>query len=211
MLGPRLAWDWHDGGIPPSAQIDDGSFIETSYSFVLDRSRPPYGVRVGRGSSTYGGTMFDLGERGRVTVGRYCMTNGARFVCDGEITVGDYSLLGWNSVIMDTRRAPLDPDRRRAALEEPAPAFPRRWVSEVEPEPVRIGRAVWVGFDCVIMPGVTVGDGAVVGARSVVAEDVEPWTVVAGNPARPVRRLTPPAALPDPPDWPPDPDPRPPW
>lgn len=201
MPGQRLEWDWHDGVIPESAQLDDEAYIETSYSFTLDRSRPPYGVRAGRGTSTYGGTMFDLGPRGRVVLGRFCMTNGARFVCDGEVTVGDYSLLGWNSVIMDTRRAPFQPEARRAALETSAAVGRRHWVAEVEPSPVRIGRAVWIGFDCVVLPGVTVGDGAVVGARSVLAGDVEPWTVVAGNPARLVRRLEPPEEIPEPPSW----------
>jgi acetyltransferase-like isoleucine patch superfamily enzyme len=55
---------------------------------------------------------------------------------------------------------------------------------------VRIGRAAWIGFDACVLPGVTIGEGAVVGARSVVTADVEPFTIVAGNPARLVRRLT---------------------
>lgn len=47
----------------------------------------------------------------------------------------------------------------------------------------RIGNDVWLGMDAVVMPGVTVGDGAIVGARSVVLRDVEPYTIVGGNPA----------------------------
>ena len=57
--------------------------------------------------------------------------------------------------------------------------------------PIRIEDHVWVGQDAVILKGVTIGKGAVVGAFSVVTRDVEPWTVVAGNPARVVKRLTP--------------------
>gem|GEM_PF-175899 len=57
--------------------------------------------------------------------------------------------------------------------------------------PISVGAQAWVAADCFIGPGVTVGEGAVVGARSVVTRDVPPWTVVAGNPARflKVRRL----------------------
>jgi acetyltransferase-like isoleucine patch superfamily enzyme len=205
VLGPRLAWDWHDGVVPESAVLDDECYVETTYSFLLDRSQRPYGVRVGRGTSTYGGTMFDVGPHGTVALGRFCMTNGSSFVCDREITVGDYSLLGWNTVIMDCRRSPFDPDRRRAALTarppEPSAALPSL-AGGADAQPVRIGHAVWIPFDCVILPGVTIGDGAVVGARSVIAEDVEPWTVVAGNPARVVRRLEPPERIPEPPVWP---------
>ncbi|MCL4113642.1 UNVERIFIED_CONTAM: hypothetical protein GTU68_049269 [Idotea baltica] len=51
-----------------------------------------------------------------------------------------------------------------------------------------IGNDVWIGMEAVIMPGVTIGDGAIIGARSVVAKEVAPYTVVAGNPAQPVKR-----------------------
>jgi putative colanic acid biosynthesis acetyltransferase WcaF len=54
--------------------------------------------------------------------------------------------------------------------------------------PVQIGDSVWVCADAFVGPGVMVGDGAVVGARSVVVRNVEPWTVVAGNPARMIRK-----------------------
>ncbi len=54
--------------------------------------------------------------------------------------------------------------------------------------PVRIGRGTWVGEHAVILPGVTVGEFAVIGANSVVSRDVPPRTVVAGAPARPIRR-----------------------
>lgn len=51
----------------------------------------------------------------------------------------------------------------------------------------RVGNDVWLGYDSLVMPGVTIGDGAVVAARSVVTADVPPYAVVAGNPARVVR------------------------
>ncbi|MCM1331616.1 MAG: galactoside O-acetyltransferase [Bacteroides sp.] len=56
-------------------------------------------------------------------------------------------------------------------------------------KPVHIGRRAWIGAGVTILPGVTVGDNAVVGAGSVVTHDVEPNTVVAGNPARLIRRI----------------------
>lgn len=58
-------------------------------------------------------------------------------------------------------------------------------------EPVRIGRNAWIGAGATILPGVTVGDNAVVGAASVVTRDVPPDTIVAGNPARFIRRIQP--------------------
>lgn len=56
------------------------------------------------------------------------------------------------------------------------------------PKPIRLGNRVWIGADVFLGPGVSVGDGAVVGARSSVFRDVPPWTVVAGSPAKPLKR-----------------------
>jgi virginiamycin A acetyltransferase len=53
--------------------------------------------------------------------------------------------------------------------------------------PVVIGNDVWIGYDALILSGVTIGDGAVVGARAVVTKDVQPFEIVGGNPARHVR------------------------
>jgi len=57
--------------------------------------------------------------------------------------------------------------------------------------PIRIGRQAWVAADVFIGPGVTIGEGAVVGARSSVYRNVEPWTVVGGNPARVMKKREP--------------------
>lgn len=51
-----------------------------------------------------------------------------------------------------------------------------------------IGSDVWIGQNATILPGVHIGDGAIIGLGSVVGSDVEPYTIVAGNPARPIRR-----------------------
>ena len=56
--------------------------------------------------------------------------------------------------------------------------------------PIRIMRGAWIGARAIILKGVTIGEGAVVGAGSVVTKDVPDWTIVAGNPARIIRPLT---------------------
>ena len=55
-------------------------------------------------------------------------------------------------------------------------------------KPIVIQDMAWIASHAIILPGVTVGEGAVVGAGSVVARDVPPWTVVAGNPAREIKK-----------------------
>lgn len=186
-----LSWDWYPGKIPENAGVHETAYVETAFSFYLCRSRLPRGVDMGRGASTYLGTMFDVGTQGRVTVGEYALVHGARIICDSEIIIGDYALISWNVVLMDTYRVPFDASKRRQELELVPTRQPRFAAAPVEARPVRIERNVWIGFDTCVLPGVTIGEGSVVGARSVVTEDVPPYTVVAGNPARVVRQLTP--------------------
>ena len=54
--------------------------------------------------------------------------------------------------------------------------------------PIEIGAEAWVCADAFVGPGLTVGEGAIVGARAVAMKDVEPWTIVAGNPAKFIKR-----------------------
>ena len=55
-------------------------------------------------------------------------------------------------------------------------------------KPIIIGENVWIAAECFVGPGVKVGDGAVAGARSCIFKDIEPWMVVVGNPAKPIKQ-----------------------
>jgi acetyltransferase-like isoleucine patch superfamily enzyme len=184
-----LSWDWYPGRVPENVFIHESAYLETSYSFQLFRSRVPDALRIGPGSSAYLGVMFDLGENARVHVGEHALMHGARLIADAEISIGDFALISWNVVIMDTYRMPVDPALRRPALSRAATLPARRLEAQAPARPIRIGTNVWIGFDACILPGVNIGEGSVVGARSVVDQDVPPYTVVAGNPARVIRKL----------------------
>ncbi|KAJ1548385.1 hypothetical protein HK405_003421 [Cladochytrium tenue] len=96
-------------------------------------------------------------------------------VLDGcPVRIGARTMFG-PGVHVYTAAHPLDPAERSSGVE-----FGR---------PVTIGDDVWVGGGAIILPGVTIGDAAVIGAGSVVTKNVEPYTVVAGNPARVVRSI----------------------
>ena len=90
------------------------------------------------------------------------------------ITIGDNVLLGPN-VQLVTATHPLNPVERASGLEL---AFP-----------ITIGNHVWIGAGAIVLPGVTIGDNVVVGAGSVVTKDVPDNQVVAGNPARMIRKV----------------------
>ena len=78
----------------------------------------------------------------------------------------------------------------------PFPLFYEEWgtpVSEVTASwdnkgDIVIGNDVWIGYEAVILSGVHIGDGAIIGTRAVVTKDVEPYTIVGGVPAKPIRR-----------------------
>lgn len=95
---------------------------------------------------------------------------------EAEVTIGNNVFIGPNVSIF-TACHPIDPAERASGAE---------WA-----EPVTIGKDVWIGGNTVILPGVSVGDGAVVGAGSVVTRDVPPLTVAAGNPCRVIRGIDP--------------------
>ena len=185
----KLAGDWYDGRVPANVTLADSAHLETTYSFLLYRSRVPDAVRIGEGSTVYIGVMFDVGRRGRVHIGNYSLINGAWFICDQKIEIGDHALISWNVVFMDNYRVPLQPAARRRLLKQVPVSRTRRVLGRVPARPICIQRNVWIGFDCCVLPGVTIGEGSIVGARSVVTEDVPPFTVVAGNPARMIRKL----------------------
>jgi acetyltransferase-like isoleucine patch superfamily enzyme len=189
LANRTLDWDWYRGSIPENVVLHREAYLETSYSFLHYRSEVSEGVRLGEASTVYLGTMFDVGPRGRVSLGRYALVHGAWIICDAAVEIGDYALISWNVVLMDTYRACREPQARRVQLRQ-VPTHPlRRLLAETEAQPIRIGRNAWIGFDCCVLPGVTIGEGSIVGARSVVTENVPPYTVVAGNPARIIRPI----------------------
>jgi acetyltransferase-like isoleucine patch superfamily enzyme len=183
--------DWYPGTIPDNVFIHETAYIETTQAFELYRSELPEGLRLGPAVGAYSPVMFDIGPGGRVIVGEYSMLNGPRIICDGQIDIGPYCLISWNVILMDTHRLPFDPSARRRELVRLAglPFRSRHLDAAQPPRPIRIEANVWLGFDSIVLPGVTIGEGSIVGARSVVVEDVPAYTIVTGNPARVVRQL----------------------
>lgn len=97
---------------------------------------------------------------------------GCTFQDQGGVTIGDNCFIGHHVTVV-TQNHGLAPEDR----------------GDLMPAPVRIGDGVWIGSDATILPGVTVGDHAVIGAASVVTKDVPARTIVAGSPARIIRGI----------------------
>ncbi len=154
-----------------------GNFIASFYHCVIGQL-PSHSVRelylkayLGRfGEKTavqmncrflHGKNVF-LGNHNVLNFGT--LLDGRRY----KITIGDQVAIGPEASILTLGHDPRSPD------------FADQGGA------VHIGSYVWIGYRALILPGVTIGEGAVVGAGAVVTQDVPPYTIVAGNPAKPI-------------------------
>ncbi len=109
-----------------------------------------------------------------------------------NLSIGDWSSVGENALIYNLGPIEIGEQvtiSQRAHLcagthDASDPAMP------LQKPPIAVGDQGWVCADAFIGPGVTVGEGAVVGARAVAVGDVDPWTIVGGNPARAIKERT---------------------
>jgi galactoside O-acetyltransferase len=110
-------------------------------------------------------------------------------VCAESITIGDDVLMSWGVTVVDHDSHSLAWSQRRNDVLDWGQG--RKDWTHVPVAPVTIQNKAWIGFGVSILKGVTIGEGAVVAAGSVVSRHVAPWTAVAGSPARKIRDLDP--------------------
>lgn len=136
-------------------------------------------------------------ERGFVKIGNNVHIGGAMFISRSSIVIEDDVTMAWGITIYDHDSHSVVWDYRKNDNKQCYDDYEKYagnnivnkdW-NNVISKPIRICSKVWIGFDVLILKGVTIGEGAVVGAKSVVTKDVPAWTVVAGNPAKIVKQL----------------------
>src|SRR6516162_1467442 len=127
---------------------------------------------------------------GRLSIGSNCFVGPqSRIWAIDEIEIGNFVLISHLVDIHDSDSHPLEASLRR---QYPIDLFERKRpvdFKHVSSAPVRIEDDVWIGFKSTVLKGVTIGRGAIIAAASLVTKNVEPFTLVAGNPARVVRTL----------------------
>jgi acetyltransferase-like isoleucine patch superfamily enzyme len=139
-------------------------------------------LSVGRDSGVYKDTHFDLGPEGEVRIGDYCTIAGAIISSNGRVLIGNYAFVSYHVVMADSFAAvPLAPDDATEGY--PGSTAPQSTIT--------IGENVWIGTRAVLLAGARVGEGAIIGAATVVDCEVPAYTIVAGNPARVVSWVRP--------------------
>jgi virginiamycin A acetyltransferase len=111
----------------------------------------------------WNGDKLIIGKFCQIAAGVEFVMNGANHQMNAVSTFPFYTLEGWNMEPPAVGDLPLKGD-------------------------TVIGNDVWIGQNAVILPGVHIGDGAIIGANSIVGNDVDPYTIVVGNPAKPIRK-----------------------
>jgi acetyltransferase-like isoleucine patch superfamily enzyme len=170
------------------------SILDKGFAVEFRTPRDSVSVVIGNKCILKNKIIFET-DSGFVKIGDGCYIGGSKIISANSVEIGNWVTIAWNVTIYDHDSHSLDyreriKDQEQQLLDWKTGNFikNKNWIV-VNKKPITIGDYAWIGFDAVILKGVNIGTGAIVGARSVVTKDVEPWTVVAGNPARIVKKI----------------------
>ena len=143
-------------------------------------------VIVGNDSQV-GGVVMLHQAHSKIIIGNNSSAGNGHIDCAQEISIGDDVLISWGCTFIDNNSHSLDRAERKHDLQLWQQGI-KDW-SVVKSAPIVVRDGAWIGCNVIVLKGVTIGEGAIVGAGSVVTEDVPDYTVVAGNPARIVKSI----------------------
>ena len=182
--------------IAPYTALNPESYY--SQGFTVELRAPEAGhtyLQTGSHCVVEGRFIFEKGS-GHIRIGDRVHIGGSTLVSIDGITIGDDVTIAWDCLIYDHDSHSTEWEKRRDDTEREyqnltngREAIADKDWSMVRSAPIRSCDKAWIGTGVKILKGVTIGEGAVVGAGSVVTRDVEPWTIVGGNPAKVIRQL----------------------
>lgn len=177
----------------PNINIGTSTILLKSTQFRILKTNK---VIIGKESMVGCNFIFESGE-GEIEIGNNTFINmGTDIIARTRISIGNNVMISWGCTIYDHNSHSLDWKERVKDLNKTIIAYNEKkdvldgknW-DVVRQSPIIIEDKVWIGFGCTILAGVTIGEGAVIGSHSVIRKDVEPWSVMIGNPAVLVKKL----------------------
>lgn len=180
--GERLANDINDRSAPTNIVVGEDVRMDSVAGFKQFRTQAEIGMRIGD-RTTLCGAQFATSERGVIEIGADCYIDGASLIAEERVTLGDRVILGVQVTIADSDFHPIDPEQRALDCVALSPSGDGKRPPFLT-RPVTVENDVWIGFGAVLLKGVRVGEGAIIGAGSVVTKDVPAGMFVSGNPAR---------------------------
>lgn len=174
---------WTSGKLPPNVRVGEGTLLTGEFALKRFHTRLDPGLAIGRGC-TMEGVQFAVGPNGKVSIGDHCFFTNAVLLCELELRIGSYVMIGWNTTIADTDFHPIPPALRMADAEACSPLGDIRNRPAIERKPVIIEDDVYIGPAVTILKGITIGSGAWIEPGAVVTTDVPSGAKVMGNPGR---------------------------
>jgi len=167
--------------------IEPGAVIHDT-ARIFNNTGTRSAISIGRFTHIRG-ELFTFAHGGEISIGEYCyIGESSRIWSARSIRMGNRVLIAHNVTILDSLTHPIGARARHEHFKYIiTEGYPDR--IDLGERAVDIGDDVWIGCMSVVLRGVSLGRGAIVGAGSVVTENVPPWTLVAGNPARIIREL----------------------
>lgn len=170
----------------------DGTARVSIHKIVFRKPGSKQQLSIGAASIVEASIVFELPE-GTVTIGQRTFVGASLLSAIESISIGDDVLISWGCTIIDNdAHSIVSTERMRDVadwsneLGSNDDRIYKNW-NVVNRKPVVIKNKAWIGFNAIILKGVTIGEGAIVAAGSVVTKDVPDYAVVAGNPARIVK------------------------
>jgi acetyltransferase-like isoleucine patch superfamily enzyme len=153
-------------------------------SRVENAPRDPKKITIGK-KTVICGQLSVLNHGGEIDIGESCFIGeSSRIWSTNKITIGNNVLISHNVNIHDHNSHSLSAEKRHQHFVDIFSTGHPDQLEDVPSKPISIGNDVWIGFNANILKGVTIGEGAVIGACTLITHDVEPYTIVVGNPAR---------------------------
>ena len=172
----------------------DTVFTETAnFQFALPRK--DIAVKIGNGCRLGCSFIFES-DQGHISIGDRTFINaGTKLISRAGINIGSDVTIAWGCYVYDHDSHSIDWHDRIEEKKEYGNAnnmeallLKKSW-KNVRSAPIHIGDKAWLGFNVIVLKGVSIGEGAVIGAGSVVTSDVPAYSVAVGNPAAVVKRL----------------------
>lgn len=147
-------------------------------------------VRIGEGSQIFANITL-TNENASLTIGRDTQIGASEIVVSSKIDIGDDVLIAWGVTFIDSNHHSIDWNQRRNDVRNSGKslldsngqriAMYHDW-ADVTKKPINIGNKCWIGLKTIILPGVSIGEGSVIGAGSVVRTSIKDWSLAYGNP-----------------------------
>lgn len=172
----------------------DKSALFSIQSLSIRHSNNSNSLTIGRNSVVKGQFVFEK-PTGTIQIGNNTFIGGGQFICTEKISIGDDVMLSWGCTVIDTNSHSIYWEQRKddvldwkKGIEENTIGKYKNW-DNVESSAITIKDKAWVGFNVIILKGVTIGERSVIGAGSVVTTDIPDDCIAVGNPAKVIKNI----------------------